>query len=66
MITEGKINDAGILRVSYIVFVVVILFTQMFLYCYVGELITEKVSYICMNVMINVHVSLTLADNMTR
>ncbi|XP_070170242.1 odorant receptor 13a-like isoform X2 [Polyergus mexicanus] len=42
MITEGKINDAGILRISYIVFVVVILFTQMFLYCYVGELITEK------------------------
>lgn len=64
MITEGKINDAGILRVGYIAFVVVILFIQMFLYCYVGELITEKVSY--MNVMINVYFSLILIDNMIR
>ncbi|KAF3054305.1 Odorant receptor 108 [Nylanderia fulva] len=42
VITEGKINDAGIVRVGYIVFVVIILFIQMFLYCCVGELITEK------------------------
>ncbi|XP_072752291.1 odorant receptor Or2-like [Anoplolepis gracilipes] len=42
VITEGKISDAGLPQVGYIVSVVIILFIQMFLYCCVGELITEK------------------------
>ncbi|KAF3054306.1 Odorant receptor 100 [Nylanderia fulva] len=43
IITERRnINDVGILQVSYIVFIVTIVFIQMFFYCYVGDLITEK------------------------
>ncbi|XP_029168694.1 uncharacterized protein LOC114938788 [Nylanderia fulva] len=43
VITERKINDKGIVgQLAYRVFVVVMLFIQMFLYCGVGELMTEK------------------------
>ncbi|XP_025264807.1 odorant receptor 43a [Camponotus floridanus] len=42
MINNEKINAASFSRIYYVIVIIIILFAQMFLYCYGAELITEQ------------------------
>ena len=44
MITNEKIDAETLSRIYFMIIVILVFFTQMFLYCFAGELITKQVS----------------------